>query len=418
MLRLFGVDSKMKKYSLFLMLGVAFLTFNACKSELDLDKELKFSKLSVEEQKQKIEESGIEFVEAMEGLQETQAMTTLMNMLTMTGGEVFSAPMQKLSADIKNARKDAFTNFDKQMRVSYVDSEVWGEYEYDFDQEVFEKVKDLTDKIIIRFPATSNATENNGVITITYEESSVEIPDYDGEKYPSKITCKMTVDSKEVMSAEFSGTYYSDGSPKKVTQSLKMDDYKWTAEIANDQKTASESYEFKKGLKTMIKSVAELSGTLNADELQDAIDNESPQDAIEKFAVYFQVMNVAVKGGTSDFESLADEARDLDSEELPDKEYAEQSVEILNKYINFTAFFVDDNRKFADVEFYVVEVVDEYTYYDWYQEEYVTETDYYYDFAPRFVLSDGSKVDAEEYVQEGFDDLIKRLEDMTDSYDY
>ena len=168
----------------------------------------------------------------------------------------------------------------------------------------------------------------------------------------------------------------------------------------------------------MIKSVAELSGTLNADELQDAIDNESPQDAIEKFAVYFQVMNVAVKGGTSDFESLADEARDLDSEELPDKEYAEQSVEILNKYINFTAFFVDDNRKFADVEFYVVEVVDEYTYYDWYQEEYVTETDYYYDFAPRFVLSDGSKVDAEEYVQEGFDDLIKRLEDMTDSYDY
>ena len=93
------------------MLGAAFLTFNACKSELDLDKELKFSKLSVEEQKQKIEESGIEFVEAMEGLQETQAMTTLMNMLTMTGGEVFSAPMQKLSADIKNARKDAFTFF-------------------------------------------------------------------------------------------------------------------------------------------------------------------------------------------------------------------------------------------------------------------------------------------------------------------
>ena len=67
------------------MLGAAFLTFNACKSELDLDKELKFSKLSVEEQKQKIEESGTEFIDAMEGIQETQAMTTMMNMLTMTG---------------------------------------------------------------------------------------------------------------------------------------------------------------------------------------------------------------------------------------------------------------------------------------------------------------------------------------------
>jgi hypothetical protein len=191
----------MKKYSLFLMLGAAFLTFNACKSELDLDKELKFSKLSVEEQKQKIEESGTEFIDAMEGIQETQAMTTMMNMLTMTGGEVFSAPMQKLSADIKNARKDAFTNFDKQMRVSYVDSEVWGEYEYNFETEEMEKTKDLTNKIVARFPATAASTKNNAVITITYEESSVVVPDSDGEKYPSKITYKMTVDSKDLFIA-------------------------------------------------------------------------------------------------------------------------------------------------------------------------------------------------------------------------
>ena len=141
----------------------------------------------------------------------------------------------------------------------------------------------------------------------------------------------MTVDSKEVMSAEFSGTYYSDGSPKKVTQSLKMDDYKWTAKIANDQKTASESYEFKKGSKTMIKSVAEVSGTLKADELQDAIDNESPQDAIAKFAVYFQVMNVAVKGGTSDFQKMMEERNALDSEKLSDKEYAEKTVEKIGR---------------------------------------------------------------------------------------
>jgi hypothetical protein len=407
----------MKKYSLFLMLGAAFLTFNACKSELDLDKELKFSKLSVEEQKQKIEESGIEFVNAMEGIQETQAMTTMMNMLTMTGTEAFSAPMQRFSADIQNARKDAFSNFDKQMRVSYIDSEVWGEYEYNFDTEEMEKTESLVNKIILRFPATATATKNNAVITITYEESSVVVPDSDGEKYPSKITYTMTVDSKEVMSAEFSGTYYSDGSPKKVSQMLKIDDYKWTAEIANDQKTASESYEFKKGTKTMIKSVAEVSGKISADELQGAVDNESPQDAIEKFAVYFQVMNVAVKGGTSDFKSMADEGQALDSEKLSEKEYAEETAKILNKYMVCTAFFVDDNRKFADVELYVVEEVDQYTYYDWYQEKEVTVTEYSYDLAPRFVLSDGSKVDAEEYVQEGFEDLIKQLQDMTGSYD-
>ena len=79
----------------------------------------------------------------------------------------------------------------------------------------------------------------------------------------------------------------------------------------------------------------------------------------------------------------------------------EKQAEIANKYIVCTAFFVDDNRKFADVEYYVVKA----DYED------------IYNLAPRFVLSDGSKVDAQEYVQEGFDDLIKRLQDMTGSYD-
>lgn len=395
----------MKKNYLFIVLGVALLTMNACKSELDLDKELKFSELSVEKQKEKIESSGMEIANIMDGMLDTKAMTAMTNMMTLTGDlQTAKAPMQKLKADIKNNRKSAFSNFDRQMRISYIESDVWGEYDYNFITKEVEKTKTLTNKIIVRFPATETSTKNNAEITITYEESDALIPESE-DFYPSKMTYKMTVDSKEVMSADFSGTYYSDATPKKASATVTIEDYKWTFEVANDQKTASETYEFKKGSKTIFKSTAEIKGTLTQNNLQ----GDAPEDDINSFAVYLQAMNIAVRGGMKDFKSFAQEQKKItDNTTLTEKASMEQTAKLINKYMVFTAFFVDSNEKFADVEFYVVEdeVYDEWT------GSYVTE----YNPAPRFILSDGSKVSAEEFMQTGFDELIQKIEDMTAKY--
>lgn len=398
----------MKKNGLFVLFGATILlTMNACKSdELDLDKELKFSKLSVEEQKASIEQNGLDFVTAMEGMQNTKAMTAIINLADLSGTQVYNAPMKRLAADVKSGRKNAVSNFDRQMRVTFVDSEIWGEYNYNPTTNEMDLVQSLSNKFIARFPATSTSTTNNAVVTINYTESAVEIPET-GEMYPSKITFVMTVDGKEVMSADFSGTYYSDGSPKNVSQTFEMDTYKWTAEIKNDQKTFSESYEFKKGSTTILKSLAEVKGTLTESALTTAMENEAPENAISEFAVFFQVMDVAVKGGTTDLKGMMSEGKALDPDALTDKQYAEKSAEILNKYMVCTAYFVDANRKFADVEFYVTEYVDQYGQWDYNQQKYIAKT--YYDLAPRFVLSDGSKVSAEEYVQSGFDQIVEKL---------
>ena len=409
----------MRKNVLFVLFGATILlTMNACKTELDLDKELKFSKLTVEEQKAQIEQSGLDLVTAMEGLQDTKAMTTLMNMLEMTGGEIDYAPMQRLVSDIKNSRQKAFSNFDKQMRLSYVKSEdeVWGEYKYNFTTDEIELVKSLTNKLIVSFPASETAKnnkKNNAVVTVTYEESTVAIPNAEDmdleevgiDKYPSKITFSMTVDGSEVMSADFSGKYYDDATPKEVKQSLTMETYEWTAEVKNDKKTASESYEFKNGKTILLKSLAEVKGTLTEDALNEAIENGGPEDVFKEFAVFFQVMDVAIKGGTADFKGFMTEGNALDYDKLTDKQYAEKMAEIINKYMVCTAYFVDANRKFADVEFYVVEYIDEY------------DNLAYYDIAPRFILSDGSKVAVEKYVMDGgFEDIIEKLQNMEIDY--
>ena len=397
----------MKKNYLFIVLGLALLTMNACKSELDLDKELKFSKLTVEKQKEKIESSGMDMVNIMDGMLDTEAMNAITNMMSISDInlselQAVKAPMQNLRTDLKNNRLTAFSNFDRQMRISYVESDVWGEYEYNFTTKEIEQIKTLTNKLIVRFPATETSTKNNAEITITYEESNVIVPESE-DYYPSKMTFKMNVDSKEVMTANFSGTYYTDGTPKKVSASVTIEDYKWTLEVANDKKTASETYEFKQGSKTIIKSNAEIKGKLSQDELENS---EYPQDVISSFAMYFQAMNIAVRGGMTDFNKFAQEMETItENSTLTEKQAMEQTATLVNKYMVFYAFFVDSNEKFADVEFYVVEdeVYDEWAGY------YVTE----YNLAPRFVLSDGSKVSAEEFMQTGFDDLIQKIEDMT-----
>lgn len=397
----------MKKNYLFIVLGLAFLTMNACKSELDLDKELNFSKLTVEKQKEKIESSGMDMVNIMDGMLDTEAMNAITNMMSISDInlselQAVKAPMQNLRTDLKNNRLTAFSNFDRQMRISYVESDVWGEYEYNFTTKEIEQIKTLTNKLIVRFPATETSTKNNAEITVTYEESNVLVPESE-DYYPSKMTFKMNVDSKEVMTANFSGTYYTDGTPKKVSASVTIEDYKWTLEVANDKKTASETYEFKQGSKTIIKSNAEIKGKLSQDELENS---EYPQDVISSFAMYFQAMNIAVRGGMTDFNKFAQEMETITKNStLTEKQAMEQTATLVNKYMVFYAFFVDSNEKFADVEFYVVEeeVYDEWAGY------YVTE----YNLAPRFVLSDGSKVSAEEFMQTGFDDLIQKIEDMT-----
>jgi hypothetical protein len=408
----------MKKTNLFLSLGVILLSTIACDSELDLDKELKFSKLPVEEQKQKIEENGIQLVNAMEGLLETEAMVAMTNMIALNESDgYYDAPMQKLISDLRRGNKNAISNFDKQMRVSYVDSDVWGEYSYNFQTGEMDKTRTLVNKLIMHFPADSITTTNNAEITVNYEESSVKVPESE-DYYPSKITFTMKVNSNVVMSASFNGSYYSDGSPEQVTQTLNIDSYSWTAEVKNSKKKASESYEFKKGKTIILKSVAELNGKLTEEQLQNAFENGTPEDAIENFAVYFQAMDIAIKGGTTDFEELAKEIRIVNGNpQLTEKQYANEMVRILNKHLICIAFFVEENRKFAEVELYIEEVSKERYYYDSYTGQYEIQTYTDYVPTPRFVLSDGSKVSAEEFVQTGFDNLISKIEEMVESYE-
>lgn len=387
-----------------------FGLFSCKNSNLDLDETLKFSKLSVEEQKSKIEDNGVDFINAVDGIQETAAFTAMMNFTANTGGASYVAPFKQLTKDIQNHNESRLlVNFDKQLRAASVESDFWGEYEWDASEERFIQTGELTNKAIYKFPATENSTTNNGELTVTYTESSVSIPDEE-DNYPSKITCVIKVSGDNVLESEFSGSYYDNGSPKNLKMTLDIDSYSWKAEIKNNEEDASESYEFKKGSKTLMKIEASAKGNLSADVIEKA---EYVDDFLSEGAVYFQVMDVAVLGGMKDVEGFVNEMNDVDNDS---KTGEQDEVDIINKYMICYGYYVDDNRKFADVEFYLKEYQDEYYAYNYESGEYELYTETYYEMAPRFVLSDGSKVAVEEYIQSGFEDLVELINGYQEEY--
>ncbi|HEY6913354.1 MAG TPA: hypothetical protein VI413_01670, partial [Paludibacter sp.] len=84
------------KKNIFLFASAFTLLFalNSCKKDvLDLDKNLKFSTQTVEQQKQTIEQNGIDFINKVDAMQNTKAMIALQAFSSNTGGPDFVKPL-------------------------------------------------------------------------------------------------------------------------------------------------------------------------------------------------------------------------------------------------------------------------------------------------------------------------------------
>jgi hypothetical protein len=260
----------------------------------------------------------------------------------------------------------------------------------------------------MKFPATEEAKTNNGELKITYVESSVEAPDADPVQYmPKECTVVLKVNGSTALEAKYSATYYSDATPKSVTQTLDIDKYNWKLQYKNDEEDASVKYSFNYSSETLVKFEAAAAGSLTATEIENFDQGDSDaSDMFDSGAVYFQVMNVAMLGGIKDFDSFYNEMSDLNGSES--KSNIEDQADIFNKYLIMYGYFVKENKKFADVEFYAAEVSEEY--YDYATNQYKTRVAY--ELQPRMILSDGSKVAIEEFFATGFEDLLDEMDDL------
>lgn len=382
---------------------VTLFALNSCGDKLDLDKTLKFSTLTVEQQKQRIEQSGLDFVDKMEGMKNTKGMIALQAFTSKSCSDMSFAPaIRQLQSNLSKNDVKSLEVFEKQMRAASVDdTNIWGEWTWNSSQNKLIKISDLTNKAIYNFPATETATTNNAVLTIIFVNSNVVAPDTDLVQYmPSNISVVLKVDGKIAMEAGLNASYTADATPIRVKQTLEIDKYNWTFEFLNSFEEVSAKYAFKYGAVTLTKMELGATGTMTGDAFKNS---DGPEDIFTSGAVYFQVMNLACLGGIKDVSEFNTEMNAI--VDTDDRMYADKQVLVINKHLKLYGYFVDKNQKFADVEFYVFESLD----MDVNGDGLINNYDIVYENRPRFVLSDGSKVDIETYFKSGFEDLLKKL---------
>lgn len=429
---------------------IAFVS--SCDKDDDNNEPEKFSQLSVEENKEIVEQSAIlmaETAEDMKNLETADVAVSLGNILDSADPfEESIGAVSKVSSTIyviaglksgKSSINDLFTV----MKSS-------GELEEDPEtiQEVWDDIKGtyawnpVTDKwdytsggniAAFQFPSTENGTSNNAVFTISeYAGVVISNPleeEYDGD-LPASLKADLTVDGTELMSLTFAAAYNNEGIPSSVAGDLSIETFSFSVDLTNSDTEVSAMYNMTNGETTVMDMGGSAKGLFTEDNIDnntvtytdtwtrtdyqwdegsqqyipveitetDEWDEVDVEEVINSAEAHFQLFNISIKGDV-DVKSLVDEIKLIYPDDRPN-DFDEQAAsgseaEAFNKYLDLRVINVAANEKIAEVEAYVVHDVDDY--YD----------DYYIDF--RLVFGDGSPIDLETYFENGFNDFIAEI---------
>ena len=405
------------KKNLFKMAGVVALTFamSACtKDVLDLDKTLKFTALSVEKQKEAINESGNDFIENMNEVENSDGFKALSELnSSLSPDDAATAPMaliiSKLKSNALTQDINALENIDKQIRSAASSSNpnslenvpLWGEFVWNSTSKEFDKVKVLYNQTIYSFPSSSKSTTNDATLNFDYKEVIVQ-----NSYMPESYSLKIKIGQNTILSFDYAATYDPDKTVTKEKNSLTIDKFNWNYEFKNNKKEISAKMTIKNGQTTLVKYEIGSAGvftyntmgnlSFDADNIKNPNSNggilPGGSNAVNSGSMYFQVMDVAMLGGFKDYQAFYNELQVLSEKNTSyDEAYYNDQAKIYNKYLIMYAFFVKENNKFADVEYF---------------NEITTEPYKMYALKPRLILSDDSKVsDFNKYAADNFKTL-------------
>lgn len=383
----------MKKGILFVLAGLLFLTmFNACKdsNELDLDEGMAFSKLSVELQKQKIETNNTGFADTLDVLTNCTPVVVMQYLPTLFDkSQQHSAAIESFAESLTENPSLAVRMAGLHLMDRLAGDLSSGEYAYNTSTRLFDKTKDLVDKLIIRFPASASVTVNNAVYTLEYTKADMKLADAN-TFYPEKINCSLAVSSVSQIMGSFSAQYNSEGIAHNVKETLLVGDYSFVTSINYTNKKLKKTFEAKDGSVLIFKNAGEINGDISKTTLQ----AKSSGNAVTKVATSVQVMNMTIISGTDFYKDLVRDMKVLESTASDAKTYATKKAELLNLYMVCYGYFVDQNKKFANIQYFVVENTD----------NPLATT---YDVIPRFVLKDGSPLEIDDIYTDGLADIAE-----------
>ncbi|MFA6403940.1 MAG: hypothetical protein WCX31_20265 [Salinivirgaceae bacterium] len=457
----------MKKLIFYLFIGTVFFAVSC--TEKDPADDNTFSTKSVEENKQSIETSGIEMINEMQDMEQEPAIQANIAMVTfMETSDPFegNSGLNKkvvLSRTIAFAPVFASANYSEtgvegmlksiQVNPAVGDPEtiqelydlLVGVYSWNAATETWD-YSDTGTIIKFEFPSTQDGTVNDATYTVSYTGYTGPNPidDYTGD-LPQNVTAELKVDDNTKMSFVVDIEYNTNGYPTSIESTLTIGEWVWYAMASNTNNAAfATEFSFKHATKILLRLTLDAAGNWSKENIEAnttyyketwyeiggywyweevEVSKDEPYDysntdihkVINSGNASFQAMNLKIVGSI-DVLNFGNEMNRIDETydwETQEEQIVAAQVVAINKYVSLSLRYADNNAIIALVEAFPVS--EDYTYQEyWYDgtwhetQRTVTETDYWFDM--RFVFADGSKVDAETYFGEGFEDVIDEFE--------
>lgn len=464
---------KTKKMLAFWLLAFALVTASCDKNDKeDADD---FSPIPVAEHKTNIENAGFDLFDEMKIMEQEPVMQSNISLGLLLdtsdpfakSGTTTQGQLSKVVAfapvyAIRNYKTDGLDAMLKTFQINPAEEpetiqamydELIGVYEWNDVNQLWDYTQ-TGNNIQLLFPSEVDGTSNNASYTITYQGYTGPNPieDYDGD-LPQLVQAELKVDGTTISSFVFEVAYNSEGYPTLIEVTYTMGAFEWYMMASNtDNAKFATEYSFKHGSTILLKLALDASGNWTKENIENNITEETHyyvdhydyetgeyvwgevgandewdySETDTEFNVHkvikngnasFQVMNMKVAGAI-DVEGFGtkmlaiDEQYDWDTQE---EQIVAEQTKAINDYISLSLRYADTDDVIAFVEAYPVS--EDYSYTTNWDNEgnyyetpiTITETDYW--FSMRFVFADGSKVDAETYFDDVFENLIADLED-------
>ncbi|MCG8698232.1 MAG: hypothetical protein MI922_09270 [Bacteroidales bacterium] len=423
---------------------VAGLFFTGCDKNddvIDADKvkyedpyEAEFSQKTIEENKDNLETTGVNLVTELEDLEDEQAVKVMVNMAslpepsTSESVAVGMAPMKLLAslANRKVSPHDAFETLKSTAEADPTITDEWndivGKYTYNFVTDDWDKTE-LSDAVVFEFPGLETDETNTASLTIDNFAAKTIVDDYDigTTELPTSIKASLKYDGTEIASYTYAGTFQNDGMPLTIKSTLKIAAFSLSVDFSNTPYTAiGATGSFKHDDKIIIEKHVDFKGDWSqqniedntvpmkefgwvdykGDTIYDEWDEVYVENILQQANAYVQVLDVKVVGKVelkklgTDFRAFMEKYDDYEDDEITE-EIAEELVAIFNDNATLIVVYAETNQKIATAEAYAFK--DDYN--EW-------------DANIRFEFADGTKMDPETFVEEGFGDLIDEMNDF------
>ncbi len=402
------------------------LLLTSCKKETKEESFYEnYSELSVEDNKASLEQTGLDMMEHMDELKNSQAIDVAANfanypaVIEINGEPTFATLSMELLASMKTGLDPEATA--QSLKAAYEDpatlSEAWDELVGTYDYNFFYDDWDFTpggNAIIFNFPGLETDQTNTAefkVYNFTYV--TISSPDFElPTEMPTSLDASLKYNGSLLSSYTFDAVFQNNGLPTSIETALTVGNFEFSVSIAHSQNTSlAETTSLKYNNEILVEFHAGVSGNWSEENIENnTIEIEDEyyyytevyiENIIQNANAHIQLMNIKVVG-IINYQKLGAEMRKLDEQYADDyyayetKEYNEKVAALLNANAKLAVIYADTDKKIAGAEAYVAEDMEYGGYY----------TDL------RFVFADGSKASAEQYFSDGFEDVIDQLNDL------